>query len=225
MKDKTHERDDRLNPWTRNSQGEEDEDLSPDPSVMFSLIDTERLKGGQKDKNGGPPMPHGERQVHEQLIAGGLGGMILFDDIVNVADGGGDQEGKNEGDDVMVVGPDGNEDCVEDGEEREPPGDSVNHDGLCMGGSELVDDGAKKEEVDDRPSEEGPIGWSEVRLLDVSVDGLRGGYGVDVRPQEEEVNDDVNDFENNTIFPLCGSHFFCCPSLGGEKEEEGGRGS
>jgi len=160
-------------------------------------------------------MPHGEGQVHEQLIAGGLGGMILLDDIVNVADGGGDQEGKDERDDVMLFGPEENEDRVEDGEERESPGDSVNYDGLCVGGSELVDDGAKKEEVDDRPSEEGPVGWSEVRLLDVSVDGMRGGYGVDVRPQEEEVNDDVGDFEKNTIPPLCVSHFFCCTSLGG----------
>lgn len=71
-------------------------------------------------------MPHGEGQMHEQLIAGGLGGMILLDDIVNVADGGGDQEGKDERDDVMLLGPEENEDCVEDGEEREPPGDSVN---------------------------------------------------------------------------------------------------
>jgi len=159
-------------------EGEEDEDLGPDPRVMmFGRIDTERLKGGQKDKNGGPSVPHGERQVHEQLIGGGLGGMVLLDDIVNVADGRGDQEGKDESDDVMVVGPYGNEDGVEDGEEREPPGDSVDHDGFCVGGSELIYDGAKKEEVDDRPSEEGPAGWSEVCLLDVSVDGLRGGYG------------------------------------------------
>lgn len=204
-----------MSPRTRNSQGEEDEDLGPDPCVVCVRIDTECLKGGQKDKDGGPPVPHGERQVHEQLIAGGLGRMILLDDIVDVADGGGDQEGEDERDDVVVVGPDGNEDCVEDGEERESPGDSVNHDGLGVGGSELVDDGAKKEEVDDRPSEEGPVGWSEVRLLDVSVDGVRGGYGVDVRPQEEEVNDDVSDFENDTILPLCGSHFFCWTSLGG----------
>jgi len=80
-------------------------------------IDTECLEGGQKDENGGPPMPHGERQVDERLIGGGLGGMILLDDIVNVADSRGDQEGKGEYDDIMVVGPDGNKDRVEDGEE------------------------------------------------------------------------------------------------------------
>ena len=53
-----------------------------------------------------------------------------------------------------------------------------------MGGGELVDDGAEEKEVDEGPSEEGPIGGSEVRLLDVAIDGLRGGDGVDVRTQE-----------------------------------------
>ena len=81
---------------------------------MLDGIDTERLEGGQEDKDGGPPMPHGKRQVHEQLVAGGLGRVILLDDIVNVADGRGDQEGKDESDDVMLVGPDGDEDGVED---------------------------------------------------------------------------------------------------------------
>jgi len=215
---KGHERRETPNPWNRNSQGEEYKDFGPNPSVMLSRIDTERFKCGQEDKNGGPPMPHGEWQVHEQLIADGLGGMILLDDVVDVADGRGNQKGKDESGDVMVVSPDGDEDGVEDGEEREPPGDSVDHNGLCMGRGELVDDGAKEEEVDDRPSEEGPIGWGEVRLLDVSVDGVRGGYGVDVRPQEEEVNYDVNDLEENPFFPLCRGHF-CCPSIC-ERERE-----
>lgn len=48
-----------------------------------------------------------------------------------------------------MVGPNGEEDGVEDGKEREPPGDPVDHDGLCMGRGELIDDGAEEEEVDD----------------------------------------------------------------------------
>jgi len=127
---------------------------------MFGRIDTERLKRGQEDKDGGPTMPHGKRQVHEQLIAGGLGGVILLDDVVNVADGRGDQEREDESGEVMLVSPDGDEDGVEDGEEREPPRDSVDDDGLGVDGGELVDDGAEKEEVDERPGEEGPTGWS-----------------------------------------------------------------
>ena len=49
-----------------------------------------------------------------------------------------------------------------------------------MSRGELVDDGAEEEKVDDGPSEEGPTGWGEVRLLGVTVEGLGGGYGVDV---------------------------------------------
>jgi len=164
---------------------------------MLGRVDTEGLKGGQNHENGGPPMPHGERQVHEQLIAGGLGGVVLLDDVVDVADGRSDQKGKDESDDVVVVGPNGDEDGVEDGEEREPPGDSVDHNRLCVSGGELVDDGAEEEEMDDGPSEEGPAGWGEVCLLDVAVDGLGGGYGVDVRTQEEKVNGDVDDLETD----------------------------
>jgi len=161
-------------------ESEEHKDLGPNPSVMLSRIDTERLKCGHKDKNGGPPMPHGERQVHEQLIADGLGGVILLDAVVDVTNGRGDQKGKDESGNVVVLGPNGDKDGVEDGEEREPPGDSVDHDGLGVGGGELINDGAEEEKVNDRPSEEGPIGRSEVRLLDVSVDGMWGGYGIDV---------------------------------------------
>ena len=80
-------RGDTLNTHTGDSQGEEDKDLDPDPRVMLDRIDTERLKGGQEDKDGSPPMPHGKRQVHEQLVADGLGRVILLDDMINVADG------------------------------------------------------------------------------------------------------------------------------------------
>ena len=213
--------DETLDARQRNSQGEEDEDLSPHSSVMFIRIDAKRLEGRHEDEDRGPSVPHGKRQVDEQLIPSGLGGMVLLDNIVNVADGRGDQEGKDESGDVMVVGPDGDEDGVEDREEREPPGDSIDYDGLCVGGSELVDDCAKEEEVDNGPSEEGPASWSEVRLLEVAVDGAGRGYGVNVGPQEEEVDDDVDYLEKNTIFPLCGGHSSLSGSLWVRKRGEG----
>ena len=100
------------------------------------------------------------------------------------------------------MGPNGDEDGVEDGEEREPPGDSVDHDSLRVSRGELVNDGAEEEEVDDGPSEKGPTGWGQVRLLGVTVEGLGGGDGVDVRPQEEEIHDDVDDLEKKTFSPL-----------------------
>jgi len=156
--------------------------------------------------------------MHEQLIADRLGGVILLDDVVNVTDGRGDQKGQEESGYVVVVGPNGDEDGVEDGEEREPPAYPVDHDGLRVSGGELVDDGAQEEEVDDGPSEEGPSGRGEVRLLDVVVDRVRGGYCVDVRPQEEEVNEDIDDLEKNTVFPLCGGHVLSVQDLVGERE-------
>lgn len=107
----------------------------------------------------------------------------------------------------MVVGPNGNENSVEDSEEGEPPGNPVDYDDLRVGGGELVNDGAQEEEVNDGPSEEGPNGGGEVRLLDIVVDGLRGGYGVYVRPQEEEVNEDVDYLEKETVSPLRRGHF------------------
>ena len=69
--------------------------------------------------------------------------------------------------------------------------------------------------MDDGLSEKDPTGWGEVGLLDAAVDGLGGGDGVDVRPQEEEVNDDVDDLEKKTFSPLGRSHIL----LVGEREE------
>jgi len=59
---------------------------------MLVRINAKRLKGGQNHQNGSPPVPHGERKVYEQLIAGRLGGVILLDDVVNVVDGRSDQK-------------------------------------------------------------------------------------------------------------------------------------
>lgn len=169
-----------MNLGKRNSQGKEYKDLGPNPSVVLCRINAERLKGGQEDDDGGPPMPHREWQMHKQLIAYGLGGMMLLDGVVYVADGSGDKEGDDESCDILVMGPDGDEDGIQDGHEGEAPGDTVDYDGLCVGGGELVDDGAKEEEVDNRPSEERPNGRGEIRRLDVPVDGMGRGYGVDV---------------------------------------------
>ena len=183
---------------------------------MLGRVNTKRLKRGQNHENGGPPMPHGERQMHEQFIANGLGGVILLDDVIDLGDRGGDEKGKDESGDVMVVGLYGDEDSIDDGEEREPPGDSVDHDRLRVSRGELVYDGAEEEEVDDGPSEEGPTGWGEVRLLDITVEGLGGSDGVDVRPQEEEIHDDIDDLEKTWQKPC---------SLVDEREErvEGSR--
>ena len=65
--------------------------------------------------------------------------------------------------------------------------------------------------MDDGPNEETPNSWGEVRLLHVFVDGMWGGHGVDVRPQEEEISGDVDGFE---IFSPARAIHFGRPSLG-----------
>ena len=44
-------------------EGEEDEELGPELSRVCSSIDTEGLKGGQPDKDNGPPVVERERKV------------------------------------------------------------------------------------------------------------------------------------------------------------------
>ena len=79
---------------------------------------------------------------------------------------------------VVMIDPDWDEDRVEDDQEGELPGDPVDHDSLSAWGGELIDDGSKQEDVDDRPNEEGPNSRGEVRLFDVLVDRLRGDHGL-----------------------------------------------
>lgn len=52
--------------------------------------------------------------------------------------------------DVIVTSPEIDVEGVEDTKEREPPGDTVNDNKLASG-AELVDDGPKKQEMDDGP--------------------------------------------------------------------------
>lgn len=51
----------------------------------------------------------------------------------------------------MVGSPEIDVDCVENAEEREPPGDAVNDDSLASG-EELIDNGPKEQEMNDRPT-------------------------------------------------------------------------
>ena len=57
------------------------------------------------------------------------------------------------------------------------------------------------------PDEECPWGWSDVSLLSIEIYGCRRCYRVDVWPQEDNIYDNIDDFEENTIFPgVC----HCC---------------
>lgn len=70
-----------------------------------------------------------------------------------MADGGAHEQRKDERDDIVPVAPDIHVDRVQDEEEREAPGDTVD-DRLLALREELVDDVAEQEEVDNRPDVE-----------------------------------------------------------------------
>jgi len=124
-------------------QGQEHKDLSPDAGRVGERIDTKRLECGEEDKYGRPAMVEGERQVNEDLVTPRISDMILLHMIVYVRDGWTDEQSENKGNDVMMGGPKIYVDGVEDAEEREPPGDTIDNDTFASG-EELIDDRSKK---------------------------------------------------------------------------------
>ena len=159
--------------------------------------------------------------MDKKLITPSYGRSSFFDSDVNVPGGGGREEREGESEDIVLVHPEGDEDRIEDSKEGKPPGDVVDYDGLRSGRGELVDDGAEKEEVDDRPNKEDRISWGEIRLLDVFGDRPWGDYEVDVEPREEGVRDDVDNLEKETFCPLRRGNS-CSPGLSRRWRKEGG---
>lgn len=71
--------------------------LSPDAGLVVERRNTEGFERGQDDENGRPSVVERERQVDEQLVGDGAGRVMLLDDVVNVSDGGANQEREDEG--------------------------------------------------------------------------------------------------------------------------------
>lgn len=113
------------------------------------------------------------------FIAECVGSVVLLDDVVNVADSGRDEEGQNEGDNIMSMGPDTDVECVENCEEWETPSYAIDNDNLS-GIGELEDDVSEQQEVNKGPDEERPPSWGDVSLLGVVIDVAGAGNGVDV---------------------------------------------
>ena len=97
---------------------------------------------------------------------------VLVDGVVNMAHGGAHKEGKDECNNVMAFRPDADVDGVEHGKKREAPADALD-DEFLAGIGKLVEKETEKEEVNERPDEEGPRGWGEIRLLRSVVHILR----------------------------------------------------
>ena len=97
---------------------------------------------------------------------------MLVDGVVYMAHDGADKEGKDPGDNVLAMGPDGDIDGIEHGKKREAPADTIDDEFLALVGK-LVENETEKEEVNERPDEEGPRGRSEIGLLCGAVHVLR----------------------------------------------------
>lgn len=105
----------------------------------------------------------GEGEVNEEFGREGFPAVVFgVDDVVDLADGSGDEQAHEERADEVAVGPEPDVDGVKDAEERETVRDAVNNEpgvsSHCQGASsllavvrELVQDHPEEEEVDQRP--------------------------------------------------------------------------
>jgi hypothetical protein len=110
-----------------------------------------------------------------------------------------DEECEDKGDNVRLpAAPHADVDGVEEAEEREAPADAVDDDVLAVRG-ELVDHSAEEEQVNEGPDAERPRRRRHVGLLAVPVREGRARDGVDVRPEEEEVRQDVHDLCGDAV--------------------------
>jgi len=108
--------------------------------------------------------------MDEELIAIVRWSVVLLDDIVDVSHSGADKESKDESRDVMTSSPEVDVDGIEDGKERESPGNAIDNCSFAIR-AELVYDSTEKEKVNERPYEERPRRWSDVGLLSIVIYG------------------------------------------------------
>jgi len=127
--------------------------------------------------------------------------MIFLDEIVGMADGRGHEQRKDESDDVVLATPDVDVDAIKGTEEGETPANGVDDDFLATV-VELVDDRSKQQEVDQRPDAERVWSRGKVSFLARVVDALWTRNGVDITTKEEEVDDDINELEEDIVFPV-----------------------
>lgn len=111
----------------------------------------------------------------------------------------------------MLCSPQVHVDGVEHSKERESPRYSIYNHALAVG-EELVDYGAEEEYMDERPNEERPGGGGDVGLLAVIIDALGSGDSVNIGTEEYKIDEDVNNFQEDSVFPrVCHG----CSEVGG----------
>jgi len=91
-------------------------------------------------------------------------------------------------------------DSVKYSEEWKSPRDPINDYTFSLR-EELIDDSTKEEDMDERPDEECPGSRSNISLFAVIINTLWCSDGINVGPEEDKVNNNVDDFQKNSIFP------------------------
>jgi len=167
-------------------QCEEDKEFGPNASRL-GVRGAECFEDGKDDENGGPPVIEGEWEVDEELVIGGLGCVIFFDDIVYVGHRSANKQGKNKCKDVVFPGPKIDVDGVQDDEKGETPGDTIDDDPFSSI-AELVDDRTQEKKVNQRPDEERPRSRSNVGdFFGVIITIITSCDVVNVGTEKEEI--------------------------------------
>lgn len=131
---------------------------------MYIGIHAESLEERDDNEDDGPcrsvsgrdtaltAMVEGEREMNKHFRSKSFV-RVRVDDIVDLGNARRDQETEHECGDVPSFDPEENVDTVKCAEEREPAANCVNH--KCLAGSsELVEDHAEEEEMDEAPDPE-----------------------------------------------------------------------
>jgi len=160
-------------------ESKEDKDLGEDASLVVRSVHAERFKSSEENQDGCPSVIEGERKMDEEFVPKFLAFVIFLDDVVDMGDGAGNEECKDERNDVVSARPNVDIDAVQDREKRKPPADAID-DGLLASLSKLINDSAAEKEMNDGPDAKGIWSRCEVGDFAVAINPLWPGYNVDV---------------------------------------------
>jgi len=102
-------------------------------------VDAKCFKGGDEYEDGDPSVSEGEWEVNEDLVGPATGLVIPAQDPVDMGGGRIDEQTEDESPDVMTVSPKVDIDGDEDGEDGEPPTNTLNDESVTSVG-ELIDE-------------------------------------------------------------------------------------
>jgi len=164
----------------KEEEGQEDEYFGPDTSTMLMGVNTKSLERGEDNKDGGPTVIKRKGEMDKQLVSHVLWRVVLLDDVIDVGHCGANKECHDECYGVVVASPDIDVDSIENSQKGEAPRNTINNYRFSRR-EELVDNSSKKEDVDQRPDEKSPRGWSKIGLLSTEIYAGRSSDGIDIR--------------------------------------------